>query len=704
MTNTLPAKAVFWLAVAALARLLLQVLAMPPYAGLDEAYHVARVAFVASTGAQPSAGEPSIPRYLAASMAAAGDGPPAFGVVAERWPELVAARPEGFRDVAIDRARPDPVSPNYQAQQASLYYAFAGPVASGLAGTQLRELLVLRLLAVLCGAITVVATGLIGAHLFGPTGLLAGALLLVTPTWLTLVARAGNDAPACAALALGVLLALRAEESAVSRLAEALAWGAAIAFKLTTWPAVILLPLLWPSSTSRPRRLLTGSAILVAAALTGLDLATRTGNALGDQALWSSSQRGQAQLELLPWLSQQPWLRFLKIFVAQVVWTSGQHANALRPAAMALYLLPVLGLLALALRRRRPPVQSVRVVLLALAAFGAAQAVHLGGFLREAYRAGLSEPRAGCEGWYFLTFAPFWFGIGAALVLSGLSRKTVAFLLLWTLLWDVGIHEGALFCDYAGLSSPGHPGLLFRWGGGDPWEALERLRVFGGGLPGPWAAVALRALQVVALGILFWRSRDQEQNSAMSVDTRLATAEELLRMPRGSFRYELVRGELHRMSPAGHRHGRIAARLTARLAPFVEDHELGEVYAAETGFLLTRDPDTVRAPDVAFVTHSRVESTGSETEGFFPGAPDLAVEVMSPSDAPTAVAEKALEWVRAGTRVVVVLDPRNKSAVVYRPAIEPGGEPRSEVLAPGATLEITDVVPGWSVPLANLFT
>jgi hypothetical protein len=117
---------------------------------------------------------------------------------------------------------------------------------------------------------------------------------------------------------------------------------------------------------------------------------------LGDQALWSSSQQGQAASDVLPWLAQQPWLRFLKIFVAQVVWTSGQHANALRPAAMALYLLPVLGLLALALMRRRPPVQSVRVVVLALAAFGAAQAVHLGGFLREAYRAGLSDPRAGC--------------------------------------------------------------------------------------------------------------------------------------------------------------------------------------------------------------------------------------------------------------------------------------------------------------------
>jgi Uma2 family endonuclease len=100
-----------------------------------------------------------------------------------------------------------------------------------------------------------------------------------------------------------------------------------------------------------------------------------------------------------------------------------------------------------------------------------------------------------------------------------------------------------------------------------------------------------------------------------SVTEKLMTAEELLRLPRGNFRYELVEGELKKLSPTGQEHGRITVRLTVLLAKHVQDHLLGEVYAAETGFKLKSSPDTVRAADIAFVRQNRLELIG-ETEGY----------------------------------------------------------------------------------------
>lgn len=174
------------------------------------------------------------------------------------------------------------------------------------------------------------------------------------------------------------------------------------------------------------------------------------------------------------------------------------------------------------------------------------------------------------------------------------------------------------------------------------------------------------------------------------------TAEELLAMPRGRVRRELVRGELREMTPAGDRHGNVGMRLAWRLAQHVEMNRLGNVYLAETGFRLASDPDTVLAPDVAFVRRERVEREG-EVEGFRLGAPDLAVEVISPSDRYARVEEKIFAWLDAGARMVIVINPGARTATVYRS--------RSDVvvLTERDALDGADVVPGWTARVAELF-
>src|SRR4051812_26305530 len=120
----------------------------------------------------------------------------------------------------------------------------------------------------------------------------------------------------------------------------------------------------------------------------------------------------------------------------------------------------------------------------------------------------------------------------------------------------------------------------------------------------------------------------------------LVTAEELLALPTGmGKRYELVAGELRVMSPSGWRHGQIVSNLHSLLGPHIRAKRLGLSFGAETGFRLARDPDTVRAPDFAFISNERLPSK-APTEAFWPGAPDLAVEVLSPSDRTGEVDEK----------------------------------------------------------------
>lgn len=177
---------------------------------------------------------------------------------------------------------------------------------------------------------------------------------------------------------------------------------------------------------------------------------------------------------------------------------------------------------------------------------------------------------------------------------------------------------------------------------------------------------------------------------------RTMTADELLRMPDDGFRYELVRGELRKMSPSGHEHGRVAMNFGWRLAEHVQSKSLGAVYAAETGFLLSSNPDTVRAPDAAFVSRRRLEAIGG-AEGYWPGPPDLAVEVISPGDTYAEVEEKAIAWLEAGTSMVIVLNPRKRTATVYRALTE------ITILNESATLDVEDVVPGFKVVVKDFF-
>ncbi len=177
---------------------------------------------------------------------------------------------------------------------------------------------------------------------------------------------------------------------------------------------------------------------------------------------------------------------------------------------------------------------------------------------------------------------------------------------------------------------------------------------------------------------------------------RITTAEELFNMPDDGYRYELVRGELRKMAPTGGEHGWIESDIDSSLNPYVKANNLGRTFSGDTGFLLERDPDHVRAPDIAFVRRERIEAIG-KTVFFWPEAPDLAIEVISPNDRYTEINEKVADWLAAGTRMVVVVNPRNRTVNVHTPG-------STITLKLGDTLDGGDVVPGWQMPVADIFS
>lgn len=182
----------------------------------------------------------------------------------------------------------------------------------------------------------------------------------------------------------------------------------------------------------------------------------------------------------------------------------------------------------------------------------------------------------------------------------------------------------------------------------------------------------------------------------MTETRTVMTAGELLRLPDDGKRHELVEGELREMAPAGAMHGSAAAKLTILLGQFVNSQQLGIVLAAETGFRISRDPDTVRAPDVSFVALERIPPDGPP-EGYWELAPDLAIEVVSPHDTASGVQSKVQMWLESGVRLVWVVYPDTRSVVVHKSLKD------IATLTTADTLDGASVLPGFERPVAEVF-
>jgi Uma2 family endonuclease len=178
--------------------------------------------------------------------------------------------------------------------------------------------------------------------------------------------------------------------------------------------------------------------------------------------------------------------------------------------------------------------------------------------------------------------------------------------------------------------------------------------------------------------------------------TKPVTAGELLAMPDDGNRYELVKGELISMAPTGHKHGIVTMRVAGPLYRHVKDNNLGEVYGAESGFVISQDPDTVRAPDIAFVRRERIAKAG-DVKSYWIGAPDLAVEVVSPSDTIPQIEGKVAEWLEAQTGAVWVVSPKLHTVTVYRSLTD------IVTLTEKDVLDGADVVPGFEIKVAEIF-
>lgn len=173
------------------------------------------------------------------------------------------------------------------------------------------------------------------------------------------------------------------------------------------------------------------------------------------------------------------------------------------------------------------------------------------------------------------------------------------------------------------------------------------------------------------------------------------SADDLIRLPRGKALHELVNGHL-RTSPLNtFDHGCITSHLLMHLRSFAKSHDLGCVVGPNTGYLLSRDPDTVRAPDISFVRKSRLPA--HPTMKYFPGAPDLAVEVLSPSDTVDEIEEKLSDYFAAGTQTVWIVKPRTKTIDIWT-----AGK-LSHSLAPTDLLTLPDLLPGFERRVSELF-
>ena len=180
----------------------------------------------------------------------------------------------------------------------------------------------------------------------------------------------------------------------------------------------------------------------------------------------------------------------------------------------------------------------------------------------------------------------------------------------------------------------------------------------------------------------------------MTTQTKLMTAEEFYQSQAGRERSELVRGEVIEMVPPNRVHGRTALRIGSALLAFVDKQDLGEVMV-ESGYIVERGPDTVRGPDVSFMSKQRLPPDESGT--LIDGAPDLVVEVVSPSDSAGQVEEKTNQYFRAGARQVWWVYPITRSVIVHNP----DGSARR--YGESDTIQGGDVLPGLSLPVNRFF-
>lgn len=179
------------------------------------------------------------------------------------------------------------------------------------------------------------------------------------------------------------------------------------------------------------------------------------------------------------------------------------------------------------------------------------------------------------------------------------------------------------------------------------------------------------------------------------------TAEQFLQFAADNGRCELLRGKVRMISSAGSEHGYIANQIAFLLTSYVRRQKLGRVYAAETGFVLRRSPDTVRAPDVAFIATDRLSISG-EGRGFGEVIPDLVVEVRSPSDRLDEVAGKTKSWLDAGVRCVINVDPQTATVVVHRSADDQRSDDQRTYVT-GDTIALNDIVANWNPTVESFF-
>ena len=176
---------------------------------------------------------------------------------------------------------------------------------------------------------------------------------------------------------------------------------------------------------------------------------------------------------------------------------------------------------------------------------------------------------------------------------------------------------------------------------------------------------------------------------------KLLTADDLLRLDSQGVRGELVRGVLHETMPAGMKHGEVVAALLAMLWMHIRPGRIGRVFGSDTGVILETNPDTVREPDIAFVSAERLP-LDVEISGYCPVAPDLVVEIKSPSDSEQAVDDKAAMWLSHGVRIALVINPDTGTIRVRRPDLP------AVILTLDDTLDVGDVLPGFTCAVREI--